>query len=80
MYDDTGSTDGCEGLDGKSFDELYRFYKDLYKEVTEDGIDDFESEYRGSDEEQRDLLQYYQRFNGHMTKVPFLPAGKFEKA
>ncbi|KAK9798569.1 hypothetical protein WJX73_010286 [Symbiochloris irregularis] len=69
LYDETGATDDDSGLAGKSFTELYNYYRGLYKEVTEDEVDNFSAEYRGSEEEQRDLLAYYQRFKGDMAQV-----------
>ena len=48
---------------------LYEYYRTIFKEVKEDDIDDFEAQYRGSDEESRDLLSLYCRFRGDMKKV-----------
>lgn len=69
VYDDTGATDDAEGLNTNSFDELYQFYRGLYKEVTAEDIDSFETDYRGSEQEQGDLLTYYKQFTGNMTQV-----------
>ena len=37
--------------------------------VKEDDVVDFENEYRGSDEELRDLLELYERFRGDMKQL-----------
>ena len=49
--------------------KLYEYYRTIFKEVQEDDICDFEMQYRGSDEESRDLLSLYTRFRGDMKKV-----------
>ena len=38
-------------------------------QVTEDDIDKFQQEYRGGEEERQDVLKYYERFKGDMSKV-----------
>ena len=69
VYDQTGSLDDAEHLSGENFDDLYSYYRDLYKEVTKADIDQFASEFRGSDEEAAEVLQYYERFQGDMRQV-----------
>lgn len=38
-------------------------------QVTDEDIESFEETYRGSEEEKRDVLQYYSRFKGDMDKA-----------
>ena len=40
-------------------------------QVTEDDIEKYHQEYRGSEEERADLLQLYERFHGDMDQVSF---------
>jgi len=68
-YDRTGSLDAAEGLSGESFDELYSYFRDKFKEVTPADLDDYESQFRGSPEERRELFELYARFRGSMEKV-----------
>lgn len=68
-YDRTGSLQDSEGLSSGQFDSLYAFYRDLYKPVTEDDIDTFSAQHRGSAEEEAEVLQYYTRFQGDMNTV-----------
>lgn len=68
-YDRTGSLDAAEGLGGESFDELYAYFRDAFKEVTPTDLDDYELRFRGSEEERRELLELYERFRGNMDKV-----------
>ena len=43
--------------------------------MTEADIDQFASQFRGSDEEAAEVLQYYERFKGDMPQVqPVSPA------
>lgn len=37
--------------------------------MTDEDIESFEETYRGSEEEKRDVLQYYSRFKGDMDKA-----------
>ena len=69
VYDQTGDLSNAEELTGENFDDLYNFYRDLYKEVTEADIDQLASQFRGSDEEAAEVLQYYERFQGDMPQV-----------
>lgn len=69
VYDQTGDLNDAEELTGEDFDDLYKYYRDLYKEVTEADIDEFASQFRGSDEEVAEVLQYYERFQGDMRQV-----------
>lgn len=69
VYDQTGSIEDTEDFSGEQFDELYKFYKAMHAPVTEEAIDDFASNYKGSDEEYQDLLKYYSQFKGNMEQV-----------
>ena len=68
VYDETGSTDDAE-LSGEKFNNLYDYYRGIYKKVTEEDIDDFFATYRGSEEEARDVREAYAKFSGDMAKV-----------
>ncbi len=69
MYDQTGSLDDAEELTGENFDDLYKYYRDLYKEVTEADINTFADSFRGSNEEAAEVVQCYERFQGNMRQV-----------
>ncbi len=69
VYDQTGSLDDSEQLAGEDFDNLYNYFRNIYKEVTEDDIDGFAADFRGSQEEKDEVLQYYDRFKGDMHQV-----------
>ena len=71
MYDTTGSL-SSESLAGEDFNNLYDYYRKLYREVTEDDIDDFAAEFRGSSDEAAEVLKYYERFKGNMDQVKCL--------
>lgn len=65
IYDETGCTDDTE-LAGDKFQDLYQYYRTFFKKVTEEDIEQFEREYRGSEEELKDLKELYARFKGNM--------------
>jgi hypothetical protein len=69
IYDETGSLQDSEDLAGSEFDELYKFYRGMYRTVDENEIDTFTADFRGSEEEKRELLKYYDQFHGDMDKV-----------
>ncbi|KAL0035585.1 hypothetical protein WJX79_000769 [Trebouxia sp. C0005] len=69
VYDQTGSLDDSDELAGEQFDSLYKYYRGLYRKVTEEDLDSFQADYRGSEEEAADLLQMYARFKGNMDTV-----------
>ena len=68
-YDQTGSLEEADELNSQSFDDLYSFYRDLYKKVSTEDIDSFSAQYRGSEEETADLIKHFQRFKGNMSQV-----------
>ena len=40
LYDTTGSLSDTEELSGQSVDDLYTFYRTVYRKVTEEDIED----------------------------------------
>jgi len=71
-YDEAGviPEDGCfEGLKGKSFTELYEYYRAIYQTVTEDDYKSWEKKYPGSQEEKEDIAAFYKRKAGKMSRV-----------
>ncbi|KAK9817417.1 hypothetical protein WJX74_007740 [Apatococcus lobatus] len=69
IYDQTGSMESAEDLDADDLNDLYRFYKDKFRQVTEEDLNSFQITFRGSEEERQDLLKYYQQFSGNMDQV-----------
>jgi DnaJ homolog subfamily C member 9 len=61
--------DGLGDLDGKSFEELYQYYRTMYSQVTEDSVAEWEKKYPGSSMEKEDLKEFYERSKGNMKKV-----------
>jgi DnaJ family protein C protein 9 len=73
VYDQTGSLEDSEGLAGEKFEDLYQYYRNIYKKVSEEDIDNVAGEYRGSEEETQDLFKHYRQFKGNMEKVRSTP-------
>ena len=69
VYDQTGSLEHSEGLAGEKFEDLYQYYRNIYKKVSEEDIDNVAGEFRGSQEETEEVAKYYQQFKGNMEKV-----------
>ena len=72
IYDQTGEIpgeDGAADLSGKSFEELYEYYRAIYAAVTEQDVKEWEHKYPGGHEEREDLESFYNRFGGDMRHV-----------
>ncbi|KAK3941594.1 hypothetical protein QBC46DRAFT_382020 [Diplogelasinospora grovesii] len=67
-YDETGSTsESIVDSDGFSWTD---FYREAYKDaISEDAIEKFAKQYKGSDEEKDDILAAYEEFEGDMDKI-----------
>ncbi|XP_010486910.1 PREDICTED: chaperone protein dnaJ 6-like [Camelina sativa] len=68
VYDQTGSVDDAD-LSGDVVDNLRGFFKAMYKKVTEEDIEEFEANYRGSESEKNDLIELYNKFKGKMSRL-----------
>lgn len=67
-YDNTGSTADFDDAEGIA--DWVEFFSTAYKDaVSEAAIEKFKSEYKGSEEERRDLLNAYEKYEGDMDKV-----------
>mmetsp|Transcript_35706 Transcript_35706/g.63666 ORF Transcript_35706/g.63666 Transcript_35706/m.63666 type:complete len:269 (-) Transcript_35706:153-959(-) len=69
VYDQTGSLEDTEELSGGKFEDLYEYYRGMFKKVEEEDVIAFENEYRGSDEEAADLIRLYKKNKGDMPVV-----------
>ncbi|KAK0343558.1 hypothetical protein LTR91_021104 [Friedmanniomyces endolithicus] len=68
-YDATGNTSESLDLDDDDFDWT-SFFREQYKSaVTEASINKFADEYKGSDEEQRHVLDAFQKAKGNMESI-----------
>ncbi|CAA7407960.1 unnamed protein product [Spirodela intermedia] len=68
LYDQTGFVDDND-LVGAGADDLQEFFRATYKKVTEADIEEFEANYRGSDSEEKDLKELYNKFKGNMNRL-----------
>ena len=64
-YDKTGQIDS----ETQDFATAYEYYRTIYKEIDEYDIKSFAERYRGSEEEEEDLIDYYERWEGDMTGI-----------
>lgn len=71
QYDETGSIQAPEDDLGKSpsFQMWAEYFARIFPKVSADDIAKFEQEYRFSDEEKRDVLAAYAKFEGDMGKL-----------
>lgn len=71
-YDDSGELyDGDDDdIGNKSGMEQWKdYFRGLFGKVTTTDIDNFESKYKFSDEEKKDVLKYYKQFKGDLNKM-----------
>lgn len=68
LYDQTGCIDD-EELSDDALQNLCNFMRTLYREIKEEDIIEFETKYRGSEQERKDLLEYYTKWKGKMKRV-----------
>ncbi|CAD8100281.1 unnamed protein product [Paramecium primaurelia] len=61
MYDETGM---IEGMD--EFKNAYEFYRNLYPKISKEDIDKYEIKYRFSKEEEKDLIEFYNKNCGNL--------------
>ncbi|GLD99521.1 hypothetical protein PINS_up008247 [Pythium insidiosum] len=70
MYDETGSIAPSDELpDDSSFDMWVDYFAKLFPKVTQEDIVKFETKYRFSDEERRDVLDAYEKLEGDMQAI-----------
>jgi DnaJ family protein C protein 9 len=68
IYDETGCIDGESNMfSGNQNWESY--WRTLFKKITEEDITEFFKTYRGSEKEKKDLLFYYNKYEGDMDKI-----------
>jgi DnaJ homolog subfamily C member 9 len=68
-YDVTGRTEESLDLDDDTFDWV-SYYREQYKDVvTAEVIESFAEKYKGSEEEKRDVLKWYEKCEGKMAKL-----------
>ena len=68
-YDVTGRTEESLELDDDTFDWV-SYYREQYKDVvTAEVIESFAGKYKGSEEEKRDVLKWYEKCEGKMAKL-----------
>ncbi|KAG8531080.1 uncharacterized protein KY384_004437 [Bacidia gigantensis] len=68
-YDTTGSTAESLTIDDDDFNWLDFFRTQWHDAVNDSSITTFKDKYQGSEEEKRDVLAAFQKFEGNMNKV-----------
>ena len=68
VYDETGTIlDETDGLtDDKDWQKYWRM---LFKKISKSDIEEFEREYKGSDEEKESIIGFYEQFEGDMDEI-----------
>mmetsp|Transcript_12098 Transcript_12098/g.18099 ORF Transcript_12098/g.18099 Transcript_12098/m.18099 type:complete len:266 (-) Transcript_12098:8-805(-) len=71
LYDDTGEIgeESEEYCNEESYEMWYEYYRNLFPKIRADDIESFAKNYKGSEEEKKDVLTSYKKFKGNMNKV-----------
>lgn len=69
LYDETGAIPSADHEKSPSFQMWVEYFARIFPKVSADDIAQFEKEYRFSDEERRDVLAAYVKFEGDMSKL-----------
>ena len=62
MYDRTGDLEATNLKDIRSFVDAYLYYREKFKAIDERDIEDFSKRYKGGEDEEEDLLDYYYEY------------------
>ena len=57
-YDQWGD-DGTDTFDSKEWMNAYEYYRAMHPEIKKDDVEDFLTKYKGSEEEEKDLIKFY---------------------
>lgn len=68
-YDETGTIMASDNEQSPSFQMWVDYFARIFPKLTEADISKFETEYRFSDEETRDVLEAYEKFEGQMQPI-----------
>ena len=67
LYDETGTVLDDDSLNSKAnWNDYWRL---LFPKITTKDINEFINKYKGSKEEEEDIIKYYNRYNGDMDKL-----------
>ena len=63
LYDETGF------VDGEGFDKAADFFRTKFGRISEQDIVDFSGKYKGSDDEKKDVREYYEKNDGDVCDL-----------
>ena len=69
IYDKNGDLNAASEELSDDFEHWYEFYRSMFPKVTVNDITKFGQEYIGSEEENRDVIAAYEKYNGDIAKV-----------
>jgi DnaJ homolog subfamily C member 9 len=69
MYDDYGLIEGEDELFNSSAKDWELYFRNLFKKVTTEDMDDFFRTYQNSNEERHDLIRIYEETKGDMDEI-----------
>lgn len=69
-YDRFGDDeDELGGFSSTDWVDAYEYYRAMYPEITKQDFVSFADKYRGSEEEEEDLIEYYEENEGDITHI-----------
>mmetsp|Transcript_26526 Transcript_26526/g.32094 ORF Transcript_26526/g.32094 Transcript_26526/m.32094 type:complete len:327 (-) Transcript_26526:382-1362(-) len=68
-YDETGELYDDDDAIGGGVDAWEQYFRGMFKRVSVEDIDKFEEEYKGSEEERKDVIKYYKSSKGNLDEM-----------
>eukprot|EP00186_Timspurckia_oligopyrenoides_P004642 CAMPEP_0182449980 /NCGR_PEP_ID=MMETSP1172-20130603/38089_1 /TAXON_ID=708627 /ORGANISM="Timspurckia oligopyrenoides, Strain CCMP3278" /LENGTH=266 /DNA_ID=CAMNT_0024647427 /DNA_START=119 /DNA_END=919 /DNA_ORIENTATION=+ len=73
LYDESGCVwddpDSENLFSGKSFEQLYSYFRSMYKKIDTSDIESYRDQYRGGKDEEEDIMDFYSRYNGKVSRI-----------
>lgn len=69
IYDETGCVDGDDNFFGANVKDWENHWRQMFKKVTTEDVENFFEKYRNSDEERSDLLKFYEKHQGDFDLI-----------
>ena len=68
-YDEFGDDGEGDDFLGTEWLEAYNYYRSLHPEISKADVKSFADRYKGSEDEQEDLIEFYEEHDGDVTNI-----------
>ena len=67
-YDQWGD-DGTDTFNSAEWMNAYEYYRSCHPEISKDDVTTYTNKYKGSKDEEQDLIKFYKNYHGNVTKI-----------